>query len=227
MKKKYIKQDFSSKAKWLKARKFGGSSASAILDSNPYISKIDLYNTITNPKGKKNIKDNETLSYGRQCEELIRKQFTLDFKGTYIVHDPIDYEMYIRKDKPYLTATLDGTLKETDSKRKGVLEIKTHDIRNKKDFEEWENKLPQNYYIQVLHYLMVLNDYKFAILVAKLRFFDYFNADGKKLLKTETRYYYIEKSEVQNDIDNLEKAETHFYEYNIKKRVMPKIKIKF
>ena len=101
-------------------------------------------------------------------------------------------------------------------------------VRNKKDDEMWQVTIPVNYFIQVIHYLNVMNDYDGAILVARLRFFDYYNEDGKKLLRTETRYYYIDRKdeEVQKQMIALEKVETKFWEENVLKRVPPKTTIK-
>ena len=229
MAKQYVKETFKSKAEWLKARGFGGSSASAILGKNPYMSALELYRAIVMPNKHPLIKENESMYYGTQCEPLIRKLFAFDFEDRYKVHTPRNNEMYRRIDKPYLTATLDGILTDKTTSKKGVLEIKTHDIRNKKDEENWSQHIPDNYYIQVLHYLTVMNDFEFGILVAKLRFFDYFDDDGKKLLKTEMRYYFIDRNDpqVKRDIEFLEKKETDFWENNIQKKVMPTLKLKF
>ena len=227
MKKLYKKETFKSEQDWLDARAFGGSSASAILGKNPYMSKLELYKAIINPKSKKVAKTNENMAYGTKCESLIRKEFILDFQDIYKVHSPKAHEMYRRVDKPYLTATLDGILVNKKTGEKGILEIKTHDIKNKADAMSWREKLPENYYIQVMHYLMVMNDYKFVVLVAKLRYFDYFNEGGKKLLKSETIYHYIDRKEVNDQILTLEKAETDFWENNVKKKIIPAIKIEF
>lgn len=223
----YRKETFKTKEDWLKNRGFGGSSASAILGKNPYMSKLELYRAIVMPNDHQIVKQNESMNYGTRCEPLIRKIFAYDFREKYRVHSPKDNEMYRRIDKPYLTATLDGILTEKKTKRKGVLEIKTHDIRNRSDEKLWSDRIPDNYYIQVMHYLMVMNDFDFVVLTAKLRFYDYFNADGKKLLRTEMRYYYIERSEVLKELEYLEKKETEFWEYNITKKVMPTLEIKF
>jgi putative phage-type endonuclease len=227
--KNYKKEIFKTKEEWLKARGFGGSSASAILGKNPYMTELDLYRAIVSPKQTIRMNENESMLYGVQCEPLIRKLFILDFEEKYSVHTPRNNEMYRRIDKPYMTATLDGILTDKKTKEKGILEIKTHDIRNRKDEENWAQHIPDNYYIQVLHYLSVMNDFTFGVIVAKLRFFDYFDNDGKKLLKTETRYYYINRNDdqVKKDIEYLEKKETDFWENNIQKKVMPTLKFKF
>ena len=227
MKKNYTREDYKDKSIWLNHRGFGGSSASAILNKNPYMSKLELYKScISANKSKKKDSSNEATIYGTKCEPLIRKMFALDYPQ-YKVHSPKEYEMYRRIDKPYLTATLDGILTDKITKEKGILEIKTHDIRNREDDENWKVKLPDNYYIQVLHYLLVMNDFKFVILCAKLRYFDYHNKNGKKLLRQEIRYYYIDRKEVEKDLEYLEQKETEFYEENIVKRIIPKVEIEF
>ena len=226
MKKLYKVEHYKDKNHWLNARGIGGSSASAIVGMNPWMNTLDLYNTLLGYKEEIGSVSNTSTDYGIDSEPLIRKQYALDFPE-YKVHTPKQNEMYRRIDKPYLTATLDGVLVEKGTKRKGILEIKTHDIRNQADDEYWGTTIPQNYFIQVLHYLMVMNDFEFVELVAKLRFFDYFAKGGKKLLKTEYRYYHIERSDesVQKWLSYLEKKETEFYEFNIKNKIPPKISI--
>lgn len=225
----YRKEVYKSKEEWLNKRGLGGSSASAILGANPWMTSLDLYKAIVlGKKGQKNVDEsNEALKYGTIMEPLIRKQFAIDFADKYKVHSPNKYEMYRRVDKPYLTATLDGLLTDIETGKKGIIEIKTHDIKNRKDDESWEISIPQNYFIQCLHYLVVLNDCEFVILNAKLRYFDYFNKDGKKLLYQKTIYHTIWRSEVIDQIEYLEKMETKFWEENIQKRRMPSLKISF
>lgn len=227
--KNYTREIFKTKEEWLKHRGLGGSSASAILGKNPYMSKLELYRAIVMPNKNPLIKQNESMYYGTRCEPLIRNLFAYDHDDLYRVHTPKKYEMYRRIDKPYMTATLDGVLTEKGTQKKGILEVKTHDVRNRKDEEEWKDHIPENYYIQVLHYLLVMNDCEYVVLTAKLKFYDYFNADGKKLTKTEIRYYYIDRNDehIQKDLAFLEKKETEFWEENVQKKVMPTLKFKF
>ena len=227
--KNYSKETFSDKESWLAARGLGGSSASAILNANPYMSIIELYKAIVMPNKVRLENTNEAMNYGVKCEPLIRKLFAYDHSEKYRIHSPKNNEMYRRKDKKYMTATLDGIIYDKATHKKGILEIKTHDIRNKKDLAEWTDKIPENYYIQVLHYLLVMNDFDFAVLTAKLRFFDYYSEDGKKLIKTEIRYYYIDRNDEQTkkDIEYLDKKETEFWENNVLKKQMPKFSINF
>ena len=189
VRKNYRKETFSSRAEWLSARGIGGSSASAIVGQSPWMNALGLYNSIVFSKEgeREEREDSPAMRYGRDAEDLVRRVFALDGAnlGKWRVVGPgRKHAMYRRKDKPWMTATVDGLVYEDG--RKGILEIKTHDIRNATDAAKWAgNELPQNYYVQVLHYLNVLNDCSFAVLVAKLRYFDY---DGKerKLSRTDS-----------------------------------------
>lgn len=194
------------------------------------MTKIELFKRIISKKKVDDIQEddnkNEATIYGTEAEPIIRKLFELDFPHLK-VYSPKLYEMYRRIDKPYLTATLDGRLYNTLTKEWGILEIKTHDIRNRADDEAWKVSLPDNYYIQCLHYLMVMNDYNFAILCAKLKFYDYFAEGGKKLLRQEIRYYYIDRKEKLKEIEYLEKEETDFMENHVQNGIIPPMKIEF
>ena len=225
----YKKEIYKTKNDWLNSRGFGGSSASAILGKNPYMSSLDLYKAIVLKTSNNNTTDqqSESMQYGVKLEPLLRKMFAEDFKGIYKIKAPYKYEMYRRKDKPYLTATLDGRLTELSTGKKGIWECKTHDIRNKYDDEMWQSGLPDNYFIQCLHYLLVMNDCDFVILTAKLRYFDYHHENGRKLLNQKIIYHFIWRDEVKDQIEYLEKKETEFWENNIQNKIMPKINISF
>ena len=72
-----------------------------------------------------------------------------------------------------------------------------------------------------------MNDFDFVEVTAKLKFYDYYDPDGKKLLKTETRYYHIERADVSKHVESLEKLVTRFWERNVKLGIIPDFKITF
>lgn len=229
--KNYKKEKFKTKEEWLKNRGFGGSSASALLNANPYMTPLDIYCATVSPENEKEDSGDDTVStqYGIDNEPLIRELVKINFANKFEVVSPSGYEMYRRKDKPYMTATLDGLMKDVSTKKKWILEIKTHDVRSNADLEEWNGHLPQNYFIQCLHYLAVLNDCVGAYLVAKLRFIDYDTglprtADTGKCGE-EIRYYKIERKDFAKDIIFLEQVETDFQEKYIAKHIPPDINI--
>ena len=234
MKKLYTKEKFKTKEEWLSARGFGGSSASALLDLNPHQTKMDIYLSSINPMDRKDKSgNNATTKYGHDCESLIANIVKLNLAGKYDVQPTKGYVMYRRKDKPYITATLDGTILElyevegTEVCDKYVLEIKTHIVQNKADYDEWKSgKLPMNYLIQCIHYMMCLVDFKGVLLVAKLMWLDYDTGlprTAKDGTGEELLYYWIERKDYLKDIEYLEQVETDFQINHIEKRIPPDI----
>lgn len=222
--KNYSKENYGKdKNAWLNHRGIGGTSASAIVGLNPYQTKLDIYCAIENPKEEKDEATGERVDYGRKLEPLIRSNIEANFSHKYKVRNPKGFEMYRRKDKPYMTATLDGTMTSlTDPKEKWVIEIKTHDMGDSEDRAKWEGKeIPQHYLIQCLHYLSVLNDYVGVLFVAKLR---YMNFDTDEPYKETILYLKIERKDYQDTIADLEKAITNFWENNVMEHVPPAVK---
>ena len=232
MEQNYTVEIYDNEEEWLAARGIGGSSASAILDENPHMTKLELWNAILdkqhNNTTTKKSKKNEILDYGHKAEPLIRKLVALNLKAKYKVIAPKKYEMYRRKDKPYITATIDSTLIDLESGKKGVLEIKTRKCKGRKEFDEWtiEKKIPQNYFIQCLHYLVAMNDMDFVVLVPKLILSK--KQRDEWVIDTETIVYglIIWREDVLKEVEYLENKETHFWERNIIKREIPEVKIK-
>lgn len=192
------------RAEWLEARKnrIGGSDAACIVGMNPYRSNVELWEIKTGQVEAEDISDKPYVKYGSEAEQHLRELFKLDFPQYKVSY--VEDNMWLNDKYPFAHASLDGWL-EDEQGRKGILEIKTTNILQSMQKEKWKNRIPDNYYIQVLHYLMV-TEFDFAILKAQLKY-DY---DGDIMLTT--KHYKIERDEVQEDIEFLEKAERRFFE---------------
>lgn len=190
---------------WLKARLsgIGASEASAVIGCNPYMSNVDLWRVKTGRKQATDISSNAHVAYGHAAEAPIRELFALDYPE-YAVSYGGEFDMVHNQDHPWLFATLDGRLVERETGRHGILEIKTTEILRSMAKEKWRDRIPDNYYIQVIHQL-IATGWDFAILHAQLKRV----WDGE--IKTERRSYVIERSDVQEDIDFLLDAEIHFW----------------
>lgn len=201
-----------SREDWLQHRKsyIGGSDASSIVGMNPYRSNIDLFLEKTGQAVLEDISDKPYVKYGTQAERHLRGLFRLDFPEYQVEY--IDNNMFLNSKYPFAHASLDGWLTDKDG-RKGILEIKTTNILQSMQKEKWNHRIPDNYYIQILHYLLV-TEFEFAVLVAQLK--SEFNGEVYK----QTKHYFIERSEVQEDIDFLEKSERKFWE-KVESKVRP------
>ena len=194
-----------SREEWLEKRTsyVGGSEAAALVGKNPYMTNIDLYRIKTGQQAKADIDDKDYVIYGRNAEEHLRALFALDYPQYKV--DYIDNNMWLNDQYPFAHASLDGWLTDPEG-RKGILEIKTTNILQSMQKEKWDHRIPDNYYCQVLWYLGVTG-FEFAVLKAQLKY-DY---DGDIFLTT--KHYYIDRADVQDDIDYLMQRGESFAEY--------------
>lgn len=187
----------------------GGSDASAILGLNPYMSNVQLWRIKTGQEEQEDISEKPYVKYGTIAEQYLRDLFQLDFpqyKVSYKENNSIMNTRY-----PWAAASLDGILTEKDTGRRGILEIKTTNILQSMQKEKWKEQIPDNYFVQILHYMMV-TEFDFAILKAQLKS----EYDGLPYL--QTRHYVIERAEVEEDIELLAEEEKKFWEHVITRK---------
>ena len=197
---------YDSKDAWLDGRgkRIGGSDSASILGKSPYMNNEQLWEIKTGRRTQPDISDNDVVRYGIHAEEHLRELFKLDFPDIYTAYVP--YNLFLNPDYPFAHASLDGWLSKDG--RLGILEIKTALINSTMQAQKWKDQMiPDIYYCQILHYLMVTG-WDFAILKAQLKYqFD----DEMPFL--QTKHYYIERSDVEEDIKTLEEAERKFWDY--------------
>lgn len=192
----------ASREEWLKHRsRIGGSDAAAIVGLNPYKTNTDLYLEKTGQKESPDISDKPYVLYGTKAEEHLRELFRLDFPQYQVQY--FDNNMYLNSRYPFAHASLDGELTDEDGRR-GILEIKTTNILQSMQKEKWKDRIPDNYFIQVLHYLMV-TEFDFVVLKAQLK------SEFGGQIYLQTKHYFIERSEVLGDIEYLAEEEEKFW----------------
>lgn len=188
---------------WLKHRtKIGGSDASAILGKNPYKTNVELWKDKAFHLMPEDISDKPYVKYGTEAEKYLRELFKMDYPKYEMFYE--ENNMWTNDAYPFAHASLDGWLKD-EAGRMGVWECKTTNILQSRQKEKWDHRLPENYYIQILHYLMV-TEFEFVELKAQLK--SVFS-DGTVYL--QTRHYHIERSDVEADIEYLADEERKFW----------------
>lgn len=140
--------------------------------------------------------------YGTQAEEHLRALFAMDFPEYQVSYH--ENNMFLNTDYPWMHASLDGELTDREGRR-GILEIKTTNILQSMQKEKWRERIPDNYFCQVLHYLAVTG-FEFAVLKAQLK-----SRWGGEVRVT-TRHYRIERKDVEEDIQYLIEAEKRFWD---------------
>ena len=191
-----------SRAAWLEHRRkyIGGSDAAAIIGESKFMSNVDLWEIKTGRKVQKDISNEPFVKYGTEAEQYLRELFRLDFpeyEVFYIENNSWTNDLY-----PWAAVSLDGWLSDQEGRR-GVWECKTTNILRAGQKSEWDDRIPNGYYVQLLHELMV-TDFDFAVLTGQLRY-----GVGDNMYKV-TKHYRIERSEVEPDIDYLINAERRF-----------------
>lgn len=189
---------------WLKARVngIGASEAAAIVGMSPYKTNVELWEEKTGRRKQADISGKSYVQYGNDAEGHLRELFALDFTQYKVGYDQFGM-IRNNPDCPFAFATLDGDL--TDEKnRRGVFEVKTTEIMRAGQWAEWKDKVPQHYYIQLMHQLLATM-YDFSVLKAQIKAW----RDGE--LSIYIRHYFIERVDVQGDIDWLAEREKVFW----------------
>ena len=204
------KNIFNSRDEWLEARKnyIGGSDASAILGLNPWKSNIELWEEKTGLREPKSIDDLVYVQYGTKAEELLRELFKLDYPKYKVIYEPNN--SYMNDKYEFARASLDGLILTPEGK-KGILEIKTTSATN---YLKWKDKIPDNYYIQVLWYLGIL-EADFAIVKCQMKHQD---------TSSTIRHYRFERENVEDDIKYLFEEAGKFWEF-VKSGERPALKL--
>ncbi|MBQ8079644.1 MAG: YqaJ viral recombinase family protein [Oscillospiraceae bacterium] len=208
-----ILADPQTREEWLECRRqgIGGSDAACIVGENPWKSTVQLWREKTGKTIPEDIGDKPAVRFGKEAEAHIRALFLLTYPEYSCEYH--EFRMYANACHPWLYATLDGELTDADGRR-GILEIKTTTIQTAKQWGEWgfrrehpEDKIPQHYYIQVLHQFLACEWAEYAELFAHIR---WHKADD---VRATLRKYRIDRrsSQTQADMKWLEKRETAFW----------------
>lgn len=198
------KHIFHSRAEWLKARtgQIGGSDASACVGMNPYKDNVQLWMEKRGLLIPEDISEKSYVQYGIRAEAHLRELFALDFPDYQVFYD--ENNLFLNPEYPWMHASLDGELVDPDG-RKGILEIKTTNLLQSMQKERWKDRIPDNYFCQILHYLAVTG-WEFAILKAQIK------SEWSGEIRILTKHYKIERSEVEEDIRYLIDAEKRFWD---------------
>ncbi len=202
----------NSREEWLKARetRIGGSEASSLIGINKYQSLRDLWR-----KKKRGITeeiDNEAIRYGNALEPILREMFRVKHPTMDVQYE--ENAILYSKKYDYMSYSPDSLI--WDGARAGILEIKTSFIRNSEMSNEWKDRIPDSYYIQILHGL-ICTGFEFVNLIAELRYID-----GNSSI----RQYHIERLEVLDDIEHLLRKERENWEKYFLSNLEPPIIVK-
>jgi len=207
-----ITTDMHFREAWLMKRRsgIGASEAAAVLGISKWMSSERLWEIKTGKAEADDLSSSPIVQYGVQCEPHIRELFKLDYPGYDVSHE--EYKIIRNPEYPFIFATLDGEIRH-DNKH-GVLEIKTVQPRNRIVWEDWNERVPQQYFVQILHQLLATG-YEFAILRAYLK-----RSKGGASI----RDYKFERTNYHKEIEYLKNELAKFWGY-IERDERPPLKL--
>ena len=134
-------------ADWLEYRKqgIGGSDASVVCGINRYKSPVELWMDKTGQLPYQEA--GEAAYWGTQLETLVRAEFT---KRTGIEVSIVS-QLLQSEEHPFMLANLDGICNHPDTGT-CIFEAKTASAYKS---GEWENAIPDEYQLQIQHYMSV------------------------------------------------------------------------
>lgn len=195
---------------WLKERKkgIGGSECSAIIGQNPYKTNVELWEEKTGRRKAEDISNKDCVIFGKFAEHPIREIFKLDYPKYEVEHQ--EFVTVSNKDFPFIRGSFDGVLTEKETGRKGILEIKTTNILQSMQKEKWNDRVPDNYFCQILHYFLVNPEFEFAILKARLK------GVWEGEIRATIKHYRFERKDYEEDLKFLFEQEIKFWDCVLK-----------
>jgi len=210
-----------NREEWLEERKkgIGGSDAAAIIGANPFMTNIELWEYKTGRKQQEDISNKECVKFGVAAEDHIRQLFALDYPEYELTSE--SFKTYANPEHSFIRGSFDGELHNKNSGpfSYGVWEAKTGTIRREADWVKWggknftENRIPQNYYTQILHYFLVRKDFEFAVLRARLTELLFNRQNIFESKRIHTRDYFINRTKCTDDLNYLYEKECEFWGY--------------
>ena len=110
-----VRLTFPDRPQWLagRGRGIGGSEAAAAIGRSPWKTALTLWKEKTGAQAAPDLGGNEAVELGRRMEPAIRDFFMAQYPGYELYYGA--YDILYQSDRPWLFATLDGELTETDT----------------------------------------------------------------------------------------------------------------
>lgn len=204
---------------WLRERRngLGASDAGSIIGVNPWKSNVQLWAEKTGHREPEDISEKPAVKYGHDAEPHIRALFALDHPEFRVNYES-PYKIIRSDTHPFIFCTPDGELYDPETGRNGGLEIKTTEIQSARQWASWDGRIPDSYFAQVCHQ-MIATGWDFVWLVAQIK---WTTRSGER--RKDTREYFIDRNDVQEDLAALEQATIEFWNC-IQTKTCPPLKL--
>lgn len=200
--------DEESWSKARRARGLGGSDAAAVVGMSPWKTANDLWLEKTGAKEPPDLSDNPLIEQGKRMESAVRELYKAANPEYKVKYNP--YDLLYQEERSWLFATLDGEVTD-DKGRHGILECKTSSPQSRAEWGLWDEQIPKQYHIQILHQ-MLATGWEFVDLMALL-----INKERDFVVRT----YHFERSDYEEDLRWLAQKEETFWWSVIRKELPP------
>ncbi len=194
---------YANREEWLAGRGSGiGASEIASALGRGYKTPLQLWRIKIGAEEAADISGLERVKFGNDAEEPLRALFRVMYPEYELGFEP--YTVLRQKGEyDFLFDTPDGWLTELATGRHGLYESKTATLLSKADYEKWNERVPDNYFLQVCQG-MFCGDYDFAIIFALLR-----NKDNDAMI----RAYHFERSDCEWQIAEIKQKGKEFWQH--------------
>lgn len=191
---RYLCHKYKDRDEWkaMRIKGIGGSDASALVGMNPWKDNSTLWKEKKGIILPNDISEKSYVQYGIRAEEYLRNLFALDFPQYDIQYQ--DNVALQSVEYPWMLYSPDGLLFDKETGKRGILEIKTTNILQSMQREKWKDYIPDNYYVQVLHGLVVTG-FDFVILKAQLK-----TEWRNETVRLDTKHYKFTREEKLEDL---------------------------
>jgi predicted phage-related endonuclease len=186
------------------------SEAAPAINRSPWGNPDLIFDYKTGLRIAPDIGSRPSVKYGKDVEKYIRGIVQLDFPDVVISYHQYDILECTEPGYEFMGATLDGEIQGGD-RGFGILEIKSGSFRSAYDLKKWDNQIPEQYYIQILHQLAVVDEAQYALVAARLKR-DPFKDTDNGLPEIVWRYYrFVRNESLSEDITWLMGMEKDFW----------------
>ena len=194
---------------WLAFRRtgIGASEAAAAIGQSKFKTNIELWEEKVGLRQPKDLSDNPRVQYGAEAEKYLIGLFRLQYADRYKVK--VDKRTVYLRDG-FQFASLDGELIDLMTREAGVWEGKTVLADNSLVWEEWKDQMPQDYYAQILHQLLV-TERKFSVINPEFRWLDMETNEIRTSVRRMT--VRVTDKNIASDMKYLDEAEHEFWNY--------------
>ena len=197
---------------WLAFRQtgIGGSDAAAVLGLSPFKTNVEVWEEKVGLRVPEDISEKPQVKYGSEAETPLFQLFALDHPQYRCKQDK---KVVYKRD--FMFASLDGELERISNGERGIYEGKTTEIHGRSALSKWDGRVPDYYFVQVLHQLLVTG-WSFDVLKAQLKLIE---ADGN--IELLTRHYPYRRSDLLPDLRYLYLEEKSFWGYVVRRERPP------